>query len=326
LKKLLTDFNEVKVNLSGIERRETGTLLVKPLGAFITEKTKDLIRDGEYITTLLLVIPTVKDKEFLEEYEVLEQKAAEKEAFEKKRRDEAAKAHEEELKKRREKGEKVDEDKEEKKIKKKEKKEKVVEEKHEDKMSPLLEKSKSSKVTCNSVVPRSAVHIVTDGEFALYRVLVLKKGAETIKNLCREKRYTVRPFKYDPEEDKKAEGEKERLTASRYRQWKFLYQWCLTTYEESFLFWCHVKAIRIYVESVLRYGLPADITSTVIEPRKGKEPKLRAALKDLYSSLPNAELACELDAGDTDLSGFGSDFYPYVYFGLKISDLTPGQK
>jgi len=76
------------------------------------------------------------------------------------------------------------------------------------------------------------------------------------------------------------------------------------------------------VESVLRYGLPADIVATVIEPRKGKEPKLRQALNDLYSKLPNAELAKELDAGETDLSGFGSDFYPYVYFSLKVSDIA----
>jgi len=205
-------------------------------------------------------------------------------------------------------------------MKSNQKKRETKEEKYE--VSPLLEKSKATKVQCSSVVPRSASHIVTEGEFALYRILVLKKGAEHIRNLCREKRYTVRPFKYDPEEDQKAEGERERLTASRYRQWKFLYQWCITTYEESFLFWVHVKAIRIYVESVLRYGLPADICATVLEPKKGKEQKLRLVLKDLYSNLPNAELAAELDAGETDISGFGADFYPYVYFSLKISDLV----
>jgi len=323
LKKLLSEFNEVKLNLTAIERRETGTLLVKPLGAFITEKTKDLIRDGEYITTLLVVIPTTKDKEFLDEYEVLEQRAAEKEAAEKVRREEQLKAAEEAKKERLAKkaeGKEVDEEEpQEIKEKKKEKKEEKVE------VNPLLEKSKSSKVSCNSVVPRSAIHLTTEGEFSLYRILVLKKGAEHIKNLCREKRYTVRPFKYDPEEDKKSEGEKERLTASRYRQWKFLYQWCITTYEESFLFWVHVKAIRIYVESVLRFGLPADIVATVLEPKKGKEQKLRATLKDLYSTLPNAELAHELDAGETDLSGFGSDFYPYVYFALKVSDALPAK-
>jgi len=93
LRKLLQDFNEVKVNLSAIERRETGTLLVKPLGSYINEKTnKDLIKDGEYITTLLLVIPTNKVQEFLEEYELLEARAAEKEAAEKIRREEQAKA------------------------------------------------------------------------------------------------------------------------------------------------------------------------------------------------------------------------------------------
>jgi len=319
LKKLLQDFNEVKVNLSAIERRETGTLLVKPLGSYINEKTnQDLIKDGEYITTLLLVIPTNKIQEFMDEYELLEAKAAEKEAQEKLRRDEQTKAAAEAKKARQKAGgdSKEEEEEEEKQPKKREKKE----EKYE--VSPLLEKSKAIKVQCNSVVPRSAVQIAIEGEFALYRILVLKKGAEHIRNLCREKRYTVRPFKYDPEEDQKAEGERERLTASRYRQWKFLYQWCITTYEESFLFWVHVKAIRIYVESVLRYGLPADICATVLEPKKGREPKLRQVLKDLYSSLPNAELAAELDAGETDISGFGADFYPYVYFSLKISDLA----
>jgi len=314
------------VNLSGIERRETGTLLVKPLNFYFNEKaTRDLIKDGEYITTLLLVVPTTKIQEFLDEYELLEQKAAEKEAAELKRREEALKAAEEAKKAKKGKDSKEAEGGEEEEevkqsnpnLKKREKKEERQE------TSPLLEKSKSSKIQCGSVVPRSAQHIATEGEFSLYRILVLKKGAEAIKNLSREKRYTVRPFKYDPDEDKKTEGEKERLTASRYRQWKFLYQWCITTYEESFLFWVHIKAIRIYVESVLRYGLPADLVATVIEPKKGKEPKLRQALKDLYSNLPNAELANELDAGETDLSGFGSDFYPYVYFGLKVSDIAP---
>jgi len=323
LKKLLTDFNEVKVNLNTIERRETGTLLVKPLGAYINEKAKEIVKDGEYITTLLLVVPTNKTQEFLDEYELLEQRAAEKEAFENKRREEAAKIA---LERKKEREKKRGESKE-----KEEEEEdqnpaiKTVPVKKEEKyeMSPLLEKSKSTKVACPSVVPRSALLIVTEGEFALYRILVLKKGAEAVKNYCREKRYTVRPFKYDPEEDKKAEGEKERLSSSRFRQWKFLYQWCITTYEESFIFWVHVKAIRIYVESVLRYGLPADICATVLEPKKGKEPKLRDALKHLYSNLPNAELATELDAGETDISGFGSDFYPYVYFSLKVSDLVP---
>jgi len=48
LKKALTEFNEQKVALTNIERRETGTLLVKPLGQFITklqpQHKSDLVR------------------------------------------------------------------------------------------------------------------------------------------------------------------------------------------------------------------------------------------------------------------------------------------
>jgi len=191
--------------------------------------------------------------------------------------------------------------------------------------SPLLEKKeKKGSITCNNVVPRSAIKLTPDdyeGEFCLYRIVVFRKGADTIKNLCREKRYTVRPFKYDPEEEKESAKEKKSLETKIRERWQTLIRFCKTTYDDIFCAWVHLKAMRVYVESVLRFGLPVNIQSFVIEPKKGKEQAVRQALKVLYKDLPNAGLAGELDAGETDISGFGADFYPYVYFGLKITDI-----
>ncbi len=38
-----------------------------------------------------------------------------------------------------------------------------------------------------------------------------------------------------------------------------LEQWCITSYGEAFSSWIHVCAVRLFVESILRYGLPPQV-------------------------------------------------------------------
>jgi len=97
-------------------------------------------------------------------------------------------------------------------------------------------------------------------------------------------------------------------------------RWCITTYSDTFAAWIHLKAIRLYVEAVLRYGLPVDFSAAIIEPIHGKERYLRAALDQLYGKLANASLTQALDSSEPDLSGLGADFYPYVYLPLVLND------
>ncbi len=100
----------------------------------------------------------------------------------------------------------------------------------------------------------------------------------------------------------------------------YLIRWCTTTYAEIFASWIHIKAIRLYVEAVLRYGLPVNLAFALMEPRKGQEKHVRELLQNLYAKLASANLTQALDANETDLSGFGSDFYPYVYLPLSLFD------
>eukprot|EP00456_Euglypha_rotunda_P020733 TRINITY_DN1800_c0_g1_i6.p1 TRINITY_DN1800_c0_g1~~TRINITY_DN1800_c0_g1_i6.p1 ORF type:complete len:281 (+),score=61.48 TRINITY_DN1800_c0_g1_i6:138-980(+) len=95
LKRTLSEFNEHKLALTNIERRETGTLLVKPLGQFVGKDQAHLIVEREWITTLLVVVPTTKEIEFKSEYEILERLNNEKEAAERKKRQEQQKAAQE---------------------------------------------------------------------------------------------------------------------------------------------------------------------------------------------------------------------------------------
>jgi len=71
-----------------------------------------------------------------------------------------------------------------------------------------------------------------------------------------------------------------------------LTRWCKTHYGEAFVAWMHIKVIRIFAESVLRYGLPVDFTA-VLYKSTGDEGKLIAALD---KALGSSEAGDEGDA------------------------------
>jgi len=103
--------------------------------------------------------------------------------------------------------------------------------------------------------------------------------------------------------------------------WSYLLRWCTTTYAEVFASWIHLKAIRLYVESALRYGLPVNFTAILLEPLRGKESKLRSELKVLYGKLAGGNVNLNANENEPDISGLTSgEFYPYVYLPLSLID------
>lgn len=41
-------------------------------------------------------------------------------------------------------------------------------------------------------------------------------------------------------------------------------RWTLTNFGEAFLAWIHLKCIQCFVESILRFGLPADFQAMLV--------------------------------------------------------------
>ena len=112
---------------------------------------------------------------------------------------------------------------------------------------------------CFNVVPKSALLLDEDEEFKMYRIFVLAKGAELVKSACKDRRYIVRVPDTGAAADVAGDKEKRAtLESDRNSQLASLKKWCLTSYSELFVSWAHVKAIRIVVEAVLRYGLPVN--------------------------------------------------------------------
>jgi V-type H+-transporting ATPase subunit C len=83
----------------------------------------------------------------------------------------------------------------------------------------------------------------------------------------------------------------------------------------------HIKALRVFVESVLRYGLPPDFVCAVIKPKPGSEKKGREALNIQYAKLgKGAQMSKkDLDENQDEIQGILGDkeYSPFVFFELK---------
>jgi len=164
------------------------------------------------------------------------------------------------------------------------------------------------------VLPRSALLIAEDNEYCLYRVILFQKDADNFKNAAREKKFIVRDFKYDPNSSSKQD--KKRLDGEKVQMKKALVRWCKLNFSETFVAWIHLKAIRVFVESVLRYGLPTFFQAMLILPHKGKATKLRKTLTDLYGHLSSKAV---YSAKDEEEHMPGSEtFYPYVSLDINL--------
>jgi hypothetical protein len=117
------------------------------------------------------------------------------------------------------------------------------------------------------VVPRSATEIASDDEFVLFSVVVFKKHSAEFVHKCREKRWTPRDYKY--KEGGKEEEAKEvgKLEKDERKLWGEAIRLGRTGYSESAMIWIHVLALRVFVETVLRYGLPLDFVCGLVQVR-----------------------------------------------------------
>ncbi|CAN4085473.1 unnamed protein product [Withania somnifera] len=167
------------------------------------------------------------------------------------------------------------------------------------------------------VVPRSSKMLYEDNEYALYTVTLFNRDADNFKIKARERGFQIRDFEHNPEtqETRKQELEKLMLDQETFRS--SLLQWCYTSYGEVFSSWMHFCAVRIFAESILRYGLPPSFLSVVLAPSIKSEKKVRSILESLCDSSNSNFWKAEDEGG---MAGFGGDTeaHPYVSFTMNL--------
>lgn len=132
------------------------------------------------------------------------------------------------------------------------------------------------------VVPRSSRLITEEGEHALFTVTIFVKVKETFIKAALAEKFTVREYSFDEGRYHETVKADEAMQADLKAQWSSLVRLLKTNFGELFSAWIHLKVVRLFVESVLQYGLPPQFLAVVLKPL-GKdlaksEKKLRLAL------------------------------------------------
>nr|XP_051683790.1 V-type proton ATPase subunit C 2 isoform X4 [Oryctolagus cuniculus] len=191
------------------------------------------------------------------------------------------------------------------------------------------------------VVPRSTKLIAEDGEGGLFTVTLFRKVIDDFKVKAKENKFTVREFYYDETEIKREREEMSRLLSDKKQQYQTscvalkkgsttfpdhkvkgpLLRWLKVNFSEAFIAWIHIKALRVFVESVLRYGLPVNFQAVLLQPHKKSATKrLREVLNSVFRHLDQVAAASLLDAS-VEIPGLqlsNQDYFPYVYFHIDL--------
>lgn len=98
-------------------------------------------------------------------------------------------------------------------------------------------------------------------------------------------RFQVRDFVWDDELVEKQRQELEEAGVSEKELWTELLRLARTNFSEAYMVLMHLKVIRTFVESVLRYGLPAEYFGVVVKPNPKRTKALLSTLTSHYSYL-----------------------------------------
>ncbi|CAK7273733.1 Vacuolar ATP synthase subunit C [Sporothrix epigloea] len=182
------------------------------------------------------------------------------------------------------------------------------------------------------VVPRSAIQVAEDEEFALFSVTTFKKYSTEFLQKCREQKWTPRQYKYVVGGKEEEQRELQRVAREEKKVWSEALWLARTSWSESIMIWMHALTLRVFVETVLRYGLPLDFLSVLIKTSPRTVSKVKTSLDAAYSYLggnafgrdkkgkitkDDASLSSDMAAAGVGL-GDGNEYMAYVYYEFEF--------
>jgi len=302
LKKLAISYNEKVQHLGVVQRKKTTNLVTSDLEDFLSVEAVNAneFLDSEYLLTVLVVVNGQAEKDFLKVYETIGNDIAAyggpdwSASFDPKRIG-----------------------------------------KDDGNYGP---ESNREKVKGSPVVPGSAKVIHKEGDNLLYALTTLKghyeagyyegeefvqgkfvSYLEPLKNAFRDKRFPLREFRFDPSKAGGVDGQIEQAKWEVQQTLTTIVRWCRAHFGEVYAGWVHLKVIKCFVESVLRYGLPVDFLPVFVEPNMKKEKALLKSLTTTICKLRSELTIAEKFEDDDENEENAEDQLPYVLHKFVVS-------
>lgn len=177
---------------------------------------------------------------------------------------------------------------------------------------------KAYSTLCENVVPMSAKKFPglddKDGN-TLWRVVCFKSVVEEFKKACKEKRFIPRDFEYSEELYKKLTSQRseiEEAVKKQHTNVRGLYQ---AAWSDTMVAWMHIKAMRIFVESVLRFGMPPKFAAFTVTSNPGQQANARKGLAERLGRSPSSSEGTYSAEKMAEAAGEdGDEYFPYVSF------------
>ncbi|XP_060025408.1 V-type proton ATPase subunit C 2 isoform X1 [Lagenorhynchus albirostris] len=289
LKSRTAAYNALKTNLENLEKKCTGNLFTRTLSDIVSKE--DFVLDSEYLITLLVIVPKPSYVQWQKTYESLSDMVVPRST-------------------------------------------KLIAEDNEcglftvtlfrKVIDDFKTKAKENKFTVREFYydekeikrEREEMTRLLSDRKQQYQTscVALKKGSSTFP----DHQVKVTPL---GNPDRPAAGQNDRERESEGEGEGPLLRWLKVNFSEAFIAWIHIKALRVFVESVLRYGLPVNFQAVLLQPHKKSSTKrLREVLNSVFRHLDEVAAASILDAS-VEIPGLqlsNQDYFPYVYFHIDL--------
>ncbi|KAI8468810.1 MAG: vacuolar H+ ATPase V1 sector, subunit C [Monoraphidium minutum] len=173
---------------------------------------------------------------------------------------------------------------------------------------------------CDFVVPRSTRRVAEDNDYVLMSVALFRRVADDFKTAARVKGFQVKEYVPPPPDAADvsipANMSLDQLRASAEAKRAAVEQWCRTAYGEAFSCYIHLAVVRLFVESILRYGLPPQFQGVVVKPLPKMEARLRGVLAGAFGT--DSEYWKDDGAG----AAFASEIDAHPYISITVQTDT----
>ncbi|XP_004540896.3 V-type proton ATPase subunit C 1-B [Maylandia zebra] len=167
------------------------------------------------------------------------------------------------------------------------------------------------------VVPRSSRKLYENGEGGVFSVTLFKRAVCEFKAKAQESKFFVRDYSFDLEEQK--QWEIMQLSFHKKEQYGIFVRWLKVNFSEVFVAWIHLKALRVFVESVLRYGLPVNYQALLLQTDRKHSKKLKEELASLFVHLDPTASITDVSC---DIPGLcQQEYFSYICFHISTNVL-----
>uniref|UniRef100_G3W3D9 V-type proton ATPase subunit C n=1 Tax=Sarcophilus harrisii TaxID=9305 RepID=G3W3D9_SARHA len=295
LKTRISAYKKLKRNLETMEKKLLGGLLTRSLSDIVSKE--DFVLDSKYLVTLLVIVPKTSYPLWQKTYESLSDMVVPRST-------------------------------------------KLIAEDNESGLFTVTMFQKviedfKIKATANKFKVRDFFYDEKEIESEreeITKLLAAKKQQESFRKIQKKQSFSlldlfvkaftsVIPRRYQKQPKAKAQENEREAEGEGYWENPYL-QWLKACFGEVFIILLHIKTLRVFSESVLRYGLPVNFKAVLLQPQKKSSKRLREALNSAFKHLD--EVAASIMDISLDIPGLqlgNQDYFPYVYYNISLGFL-----